>query len=305
MSRVYFHTEHERVELLGTERAHMGSLVTDLAVGLVPWQSDRLEPHLTPDSPLRHWLDGDKVQVLPRWISTYLSVGDEPSFRDQDGQPLESLSLALNTALVVGSDPVCLLARLHAQCEIHCYVEGPNRGWMAGVIDQGQESGVMRGGAGWPEVATLLRSADDGPVVCSFTVTESFPNPTVADWSPPSSGDDEDDDFDAWYDLPRSEQWSLGIAGLRSTPSSHLLELRPDTLCAPFGHGRSLIDVFHGPPRTPNPVTIDGPSEAYPQATPKDRALAYLRAMEAGQELTTHQSMDIQAGLGTEAEERQ
>jgi hypothetical protein len=46
----------------------------------------------------------------------------------------------------------------------------------------------------------------------------------------------------------------------------------------------------------------DGPSEAYPQGHPKDRALAYLRAMEAGRELTTHQSMDRQAGLDTDSE---
>ncbi|GAA4304598.1 hypothetical protein GCM10023178_11830 [Actinomadura luteofluorescens] len=34
------------------------------------------------------------------------------------------------------------LARLHAQCELHGYVEGPNRAWLADVIDQGPAAGV-------------------------------------------------------------------------------------------------------------------------------------------------------------------
>lgn len=38
----------------------------------------------------------------------------------------------------------------------------------------------------------------------------------------------------------------------------------------------------------------DKVSVAYPQAEPKDRVVAYLRAMLAGDEMTTHESMDAQ-----------
>lgn len=40
----------------------------------------------------------------------------------------------------------------------------------------------------------------------------------------------------------------------------------------------------------------DKPSEAYPQPHPKDRVVAYLRAMLAGTEMTTHESMEWSAG---------
>lgn len=43
-------------------------------------------------------------------------------------------------------------------------------------------------------------------------------------------------------------------------------------------------------------VINDKPSEAYPQAHPKERVVAYLNAMLAGVEMTTHESMDFYAG---------
>lgn len=39
----------------------------------------------------------------------------------------------------------------------------------------------------------------------------------------------------------------------------------------------------------------DQPTPAYPQAHPKDRVLAYLRAMARGEELTTEESMEADA----------
>ena len=36
---------------------------------------------------------------------------------------------------------------------------------------------------GWENVAALLRNRDDAPVVCSYSVTDSFPNPTIARWA--------------------------------------------------------------------------------------------------------------------------
>lgn len=38
----------------------------------------------------------------------------------------------------------------------------------------------------------------------------------------------------------------------------------------------------------------DKPSQRYPQAHPKDRVIAYLEAMERGDEMTTHESMDAE-----------
>jgi hypothetical protein len=103
--------------------------------------------------------------------------------------------LGLNSLIAYGSDPVILAARLHGQCEIHCYVEGPNRAWLAEIIDRGRACGIYREGdaeTSWESVAALLRSRDDEP---------------------------------AWCDIPDEEQWRLCLEAIRSRDG---LELRPD-----------------------------------------------------------------------------
>jgi hypothetical protein len=106
------------------------------------------------------------------------------------GKPLRLSSLILNTALVAGSDPVRLLARLTGQCELHTYVEGPHRAWLADIIKEGLGTGVLRrfgpdvenDHVGWPAVEALLGERDDGPVVVSDSVNpEGFP--LLCPWS--------------------------------------------------------------------------------------------------------------------------
>jgi hypothetical protein len=140
MSRIYFTTQHEgTAELRGSERAWMGGLCSRLAAATVPDDRDQLDPHLTSGSPLRRMIN---QPAFPRWVQTYLrGATSEAGFIDRDGTPLDSQSLVLNTALALGSDPVALMARLDGQCEIHCYVEGVWRSWLADLIEQGGRAG--------------------------------------------------------------------------------------------------------------------------------------------------------------------
>lgn len=117
-----------------------------------------------------------------------------------------------------------LIARLHGQCEIHAYVEGEDRDWLAGIIEGALASGLLREGfdttidpnSGWRKVIDLLRSRDDEPVVTSYSVCEGFPNLTLVrqeeTWQPtrPSWEPGEE-----WYDLPAEEQWATALAALR------------------------------------------------------------------------------------------
>lgn len=146
-----------------------------------------------------------------------------------DGVKLSGWSLIMNTALRLGSDPVRLLTRLHGACEIHTWVEGPNRAWLADIIDKGRKSGVLRGQMGWEDVAMLLRLSDAAPVVTSYSVCESFPNRTVAEWVPPH---EDAEPQDLWSEVPRAEQWVLGLTKLReheAADPSGRLELKPET----------------------------------------------------------------------------
>lgn len=106
-----------------------------------------------------------------------------------NGHSIDGFTLALNTALVVGGDALRLSARVHGSCEIHGWVDGPNRAWLADVVEDGLASGVLRRAhqtqyENWPGVAALLRRTARTPVVMSYSVTESFPNAELA--RPPS-----------------------------------------------------------------------------------------------------------------------
>ena len=197
MSRVYFHHESgDAAELRGSERAYAGGVCSDLfcATMMVDryMRKEDLAKYLR-IFPAEHYLH----QMTPdmRSIETALRVGQE------------FFAPSLNTALVMGSDAVKLLARLHGQCEIHAYVEGEDRAWLAGIITRGRETGVLRDDMGWEAVATFLVAAADAPIVTSYSVCEQFPNPYAAKWKKGP---------DAWYELPRAKQWKLALATLRA-----------------------------------------------------------------------------------------
>ena len=216
----------------------MGCVVTDVATAFTPRSGDRILPFVKPG----HYLhQTDPLQ--PRWMDAFrttLSHGDIELLAYQ-GQLVPSFDLQLNTVLAVGNDPLCLFAKLHAQCEIYAWVEGEHRSWMADVIEQGQQCGLYRSGAGWDDVVKLLRLSSNGSVVTSYSVTDSFPNSYVANWQAPAGEDGEPDD-DAWYELPDGERWDLAMSGLRA--SRDVPPLTPGRLRAKFGQRLTLIDIF-------------------------------------------------------------
>lgn len=131
----------------------------------------------------------------------------------------------LNEALARDDDAWRFVARIHGQCEIHAYVEGQDRAWLAGIIERGLASGLLRGiemtgtreaRSGWPAVIALLRERDDDPVVTSYSVCEGFPNLTIVreegTWQPTIPSFDPEDE---WYALPTEEQWATALAALR------------------------------------------------------------------------------------------
>jgi hypothetical protein len=242
LSRIYFHTRDEGdAEVLGSERAHMGCTVSDVALAFTPSFGDQIVRFIPPGHYLRE-MDVNASAWRNMFRAT-LNHGEKELLTYQ-GRPVATFDLQLNTALAVGNDPLCLFAKLHAQCEIHAWVEGEHRAWLADLIEQGRESGLYRDGAGWEAVVKLLRARDDAPVVTSYSVCDSFPNAYVANWQPPTTKDGETD-YDAWYELPKPERWDLAMAGLRA--SRDVPPLTPDRLRAKFGQQLTLIDIFGQP----------------------------------------------------------
>ncbi len=232
MSRVYFHSESGQAELLGSERAHMGLLIGDIFVATLRVAIENDTPSCP--SPLRNVVnDGWWTQDFPRNmpLACRSLMSDELRFV-VDGKSHDPWQVSLNTALVIGNDVLKMFARIHGQCEIHAYVLGPNRNWLAGIIDTGLSKGLCRKGQGWEGVTNLLRRCDDRPVVTS-SVCDRFPNSCVAGWSDDNDGDD-------WYNLAFSRRWEMAFSRLEQ--SDQCVEITPkDWDDFTFGGG---LDAF-------------------------------------------------------------
>lgn len=253
MSSIAFHSPSETIRISGRERAYASLLTLDMTVAAISptfkdcWITGFLEPgnHL-----LRTETDEGPFE---RSFRLWLGYSRGESLVHPDGRKLDPFDFVLNTAYRMGSDAVKLLTRLHGQCELHCYVEGPDRAWLAGIIARGRKQGVLRkpfAYDGWDALANMLLRRDDESVVCSYSVCESFPNQGVADWDPPAVMDVdgfEDLDYDAWYDLSSEEQWDLATSGLRARDEGYTYTGR---ICPAtwddyvFGHGVSAFDLM-------------------------------------------------------------
>lgn len=258
MSRIYFHSPSGEAEVAGSERHYLGSLVNQLAVGMLDPDGYQRDERLKQMLPADHYLN-DPQAVGRNWAAAYKTafrVGDGPLITWR-GTELSAFSLALNTCLVYGNDAVKLAARIHGQCEIHAWVDGPNRAWLADIIQAGLDTEVFRKGLwyesggekkwadqGWEGVITLLRARDDEPVVMSYSVCDSFPNQSIGGWMDEvPDGVDEDDHSDAWYDLPPDERWDRSMLALRA--SARGLEITPDDWQTfRFTHELSALDLF-------------------------------------------------------------
>lgn len=225
MSAIYFHSPNGRAMVSGSERHHFSSICSGIAWSVLGSVAKEYGEH---KSILRGALPPDHYALdsidFADALALSFRVGDLDFLADN--KQLSAFTISLNTAYLMGSDPVKLAARLNGQCEIHAYVEGVNRQWLAGIIKHGRDIELYRSGMGWESVVDLLLSNDDSPVVTSYSVTDQFPNAFVANYTPSSFDDDGDPDYDTWYDLPLSTQWSMALDGLRN--SARGLELNPE-----------------------------------------------------------------------------
>jgi hypothetical protein len=240
MSRVYFHTPTQEAELLGPERYWAGHVADSITTGFITptpggGEADILNEMLPPGHYARRRSGADPAGFA-QWANTFLlawRAGVDLHWREHR---LGSWLFTLNTAIAVGNDPVRFLTRVHAQCELHAWVDGPDREWLAGIITAGLRSGVYRPGMGWDNVIALLLVRDDEPVVMSHSVTDQFPNPYATTLVV-------GEDPDAWYDLPTSEKWAGSMEWLRSQPGG--LQITPANLASlRFGHGLTVFDLL-------------------------------------------------------------
>jgi len=242
VSRVYFHSPSGEAELRGSERAYAGCLVDRLALACLDPDGFDMRERLLPLVPLTSYLHAVKAEHFPRSFETWWGRHPLRAHPRWGDVPYDTFTMSLNTAVVMGSDTIELLARLHGTCEIHGYVEGEHREWLAEIIDEGRETKVLRPDQGWEDVAALLRSRGDEPVVMSYSVCDQFPDAALAiaagTWSAPEG----DEDHDAWYNLTAEEQWRLAMDGLRRTGEGSV-DVHPE-MWGIRGFGDPVLTVF-------------------------------------------------------------
>lgn len=293
MSRVYFHSPSADAELLGRERYWLRHLAAGPATAAWDLGGSNAFERARDIFKLAAAGAGDYVRdylhaaleqeernnaiyaaLKPGTMLGRSGADHEPSRRfvealklclavdglelDLFGVHLNTVDVDLNTALVAGSDQVALAAKIHGWCEENCWVEGPDRAWLADVIEQGLGSGLYRHGMGWDApttefdrsagVLTLLRARDDEPVVLSDSHGDGFPNTSVGDWMPAwpegitrhwDALTEEQQEVrqareEEWYELPDDRRWEIAIAGLRA--ERPWARLSAETLRSPMFH---------------------------------------------------------------------
>jgi len=244
MSHVSFHSLGQPdLEIGGTERAHAAVVTSRIAASLLDLRSDHDDaPRRRVLSMLRpervagsHW-ERDPEALLG------LGFGRRDTLQWR-GRPVSGLELALNTALAVGSDPLRLLARLHGQCEIHAHVAPEDRAWLAGVVDEGADSGVLRhtrlgNYSTWRDLAAWLRGGASH-VVTSYSVCRSFPDSDLV-VDVPHTSDDYESAVAAFFAQPERDQWARCLPRLHPT-----LRMGPaDWRTYRFGHRLTVLDLL-------------------------------------------------------------
>lgn len=227
MSSISFASPTGVAYLRGSERAWMGRLIYDTTIGTMGASFNR--DVLLQAIPDDHYLRIVKPDCWADSFATFIRTSDLTLTAGD--LAVDTFELVLNTALVIGGDAIKLAARLHGQCEMHAWVDGPNRAWLAAVIEHGRASSLFRPDMGWEEVCAFLLASDSEAVVTSYSVTDSFPYP---DPDVPRYRDDmtheereaADQRSEDWYDLPDADRWADGMAWLKRSPAA--LELTPD-----------------------------------------------------------------------------
>ena len=167
MSSITFSTRSDEVRLRGPERYHMGHIVNSIFAGLLTDDLDELNKvcdighfymsqYKTLMDRQQYREAGDQERFIKQTIHTGINVGFRTKLNTENG-PVDPWAVQLNTALAYGSDPIKLMAYIHGQCEIHLWVAGKNRAWMANIIEKGLQEKIYRKDMGWEGVVELLK----------------------------------------------------------------------------------------------------------------------------------------------------
>lgn len=240
MSSIIFSTRDGRyARLSGPEYAHMTTLVGDVLCAMLPMSSSITTNHIVEGHYLLNSLRKGGIGS-PDWeVSLRAAVnalGDRSKVFSYKGEGVTSFALSCNTTMAIGNDVMAFIAKFAGLAARHLLIEGKNRKWIAGLIREGLDIGVLRTHMGWNDVFSLLEHGDSAPVVTHFSGIDPFPR---QDWR----STNELEDTRAWWDHDEEEQWDLSEAFLRARYPDHVLT--PETLRTRFEHELTIFDILN------------------------------------------------------------
>lgn len=223
MSVIYFHTPGGTAKVRGSERALAQQFADHALHFALRLPEGSVRPHpieklLTEKA--RMYLESvtlSELVTLSGEIGEHLVV--------KESRPLDLWTVGLNTGLVLGSPAMKLLLRVHGTCEIHSFIQGHNRKWLAELISVGLTQRVLSVDAGWPALQELCLQSAFEPMVLSYSVCDQFPNRHMAlrgSWQL----EPDDQEGERWYSLSTKERWRTAWDGLQRQPGN--LEWNPE-----------------------------------------------------------------------------
>lgn len=217
MSTVYFvsNDNNDDVEMSGSERAHMDIESSKYYLTALADYS-RVELYNSIENIEDQYFKNYEENAFKESLFSAINTNSGGLVFKKDGYTVSSFALRMNTAFRMGSDPLKLMARIHAQCEINTYVKPENFEWLSGIVKEGLETGLYRKGYGWEDLIELLSCAESA-IVTSFSVAEEFPNRTITNLT-------EED----WDKLNYSEQFNVAFKSLEESNKEYLLEMTPE-----------------------------------------------------------------------------
>lgn len=245
MSYIAFHSKrHKTVKVRGSERAHMGILVTDMAASILPRGLGARDnfTKLIPENYRDEWTSLLSGPGREEWLRTYLG-GFSQKKLIFNGAEHNCSETALNTVLAMDSDVMSLMCKIDGTCESHGWFPSEDHNWFASVMEQGLDRHILRSDSGWEDVIKVFQDDLDEPIVMSYSVCDEFPNPYFFDLDAEAC--------EAWYENQSDdEQWDSAMAALREMP---YLEINSNTLNSQwFLDAATLWDAMESPEwRTP------------------------------------------------------
>lgn len=180
MSYVLWATEHDSVELSGSERAYARVLLTKQATAVLHGvdKAELFERLVNPD-----WLERPPLQAVGWWeaFETWFGSGDTNRGLVVGGTVIGTLEMTLNTAIAQGNDSIKLLAWMHGLCEDHGRIEPAQHAWLRRAIGQGRRDNILRGteilgDRSWENVLAFVERHPRETIVWSYSVCNQFPH---------------------------------------------------------------------------------------------------------------------------------